>query len=258
MAIRTNMGSLTPRRQAFSKEITLPSGGYTNPKAFPGGKITVFPWDSSVDDMLLQQSRKKQNVDTLFQLASQVSDVRMADVDDLGVNEVPLILLVARALDVSSGNGLVAYNSACPTCGAEEHTQIQIPDQLEVLGAKPENYAGLDLVTLPVCQDVIGIRPLMVKDERTVLQRERDAKDKISNRELRTALAIVHVNETTPDSLMEMVQYLRALAPADIRFLEKEINDVAPRLNTLQEHKCDSCGRDYTVPLHFDTEFFRP
>lgn len=257
MAIRTHMKGLTPRRQAFSRVITLPSGGYTNPTAFPEGQITVFPWDSSVDELLLEQSRKKQNFDSLFDLVSKVSNVPPAAVDDLGVSEVQLILLVARALDVSSGNGTVAYNSTCPACGQDEHTKVQIPDALEVLGAKDAHYPGSSLVTLPECQDAVRIRPLTVRDERTVMGRDKDAKAKVSNRELRTALAIVDINDSTPDHLAELVQYLQALCPADIRFLEAQINDLLPRLGTIQEHKCDACGHAYSVPLHFDTEFFR-
>jgi hypothetical protein len=46
MAINTNLKSLTPRREAYKRTVTLISSGYYAPQSFPGGQVVVFPWDS--------------------------------------------------------------------------------------------------------------------------------------------------------------------------------------------------------------------
>jgi hypothetical protein len=46
MPIKTNMKSLQPRRQVYKRELNLLSKGFSAPKAWPEGKITIYPWDS--------------------------------------------------------------------------------------------------------------------------------------------------------------------------------------------------------------------
>lgn len=255
MAIKTNMKSLTPRRQAFKREIQLLSHGYTNPTAWPDGKIVVLPWDSTVDEFMLETQKRTKRDEVLFALIEKVCDLNGGSIDDLVVTELMIILLTARTMAV--GQGRVHYKSTCPMCKTIAEEAITVPDDLERVGEKSPNYPGFDTITLPECQDQIKVRPLVVRDERIVLERPAEQRKAISDRRLRILLSIVSINDSRADTLEEMVRYHEALSPADVRFLEQQQDQLSPQLNTNIPHQCDACGHTYKHVLGFDTEFFR-
>ena len=256
MPIKTNLPSLKPRRQTFRKEITLPSRGFTNPTAWPDGKLIVYPWDATVDDYLLDNARKSSRNDIFYGLLGKVCDLNGGKVDEFIATEVIAVLLVARALSVT-GTGQVQYRSACPACRAESTENIHIPEELAVVGEKKSDYPGYDDIVLPDCKDVVRVRPLTIGDERIIIDRSQEIRSKVSDRKLRALMAVVTVNESRPDSLEEMVQYYDALSPSDVRFLEEEENRLSPQLDTVIPHQCDACGHKYKQALNFDVEFFR-
>lgn len=258
MPIRTNMTSLKPRRQAFSREIQLPSRGYTNRDAWPNGRLTVFPWDTGIDSFLFDRMRQQTSRnEVLYSLVEKVCNLNGGKVDDLIASEVNIILLVSRALGSANEKGVVSYDSHCPRCQRVMAETIAIPDELGVVGAKPEDYAGFDVITLPNCKDKVAVKPLKVGDERLVLDRSSDEKRRVDDKTLRTAMAVVTINDSRADTLSELVQYLDALSPTDIAFLETQHAELSPHLDASIAHKCDSCGHEFKELLTFDTEFFR-
>lgn len=256
MPIKTNLKSLTPRRQQYKKEITLLSHGYNNPTAWPGGKLTVFPWDNSIDQWLLDNVRKLTKAELVYGLLKHCCDLNGGSLDDFIAEEINLVLLVSRAL---STDGIVVYTSQCPFCGAKKQEKIKVPDELEKLGEKSPEYVGFDEIVLPVVQDKVKIRPLMVKDERIIIERDDDRKKAVPDTELRTLMRIVDINESKPDSHEELLTWFRALHSKDAKFLEDEGRRLTPHLNTNIPHVCDEieCARKFTHPITFDQEFFR-
>ena len=135
MAIKTNLKSMVPRRQAFKKLITLPSHGFSNPIAWPDGQIYVYPWDSEVDEFLLAAARKsgpQQNV--LFSLVANLCDLNGGKLDEFVADEANIILLVARSI---VQEGTVEYVSICPFCNTKSPEKIKVPDELEKLQRSP-------------------------------------------------------------------------------------------------------------------------
>ncbi len=257
MALNTNLKSLAPRRQTYQKRIKLPSNGLGNPKAWPDGSITVYPWDSQIDEFLLEASRKAQNKMTvLFDVLAKVVDLNGANVDDFLLDEVDIGLLVSRA---AAQDGSVVYTSLCPFCGNKSQETIVVPDQLEIVSAKPADYPGYDTITLPDCKDIVKVRPLRVKDERIVLTRPPEDRVKISDNALRAILRIVSVNDSKADSLAEWYTWFEAISPKDVRFLDEQSRELAPHLNTNIPHLCANvvCGREFKHRLTFDQDFFR-
>ena len=60
--------------------IQLLSGGYACPGAFPGGQITVYPWDRDVDHWQLERSQRggsRRNL--LYDLLPRIADLPAAD-----------------------------------------------------------------------------------------------------------------------------------------------------------------------------------
>lgn len=255
MPIKTNMPSLTPRRQAFRREITLLSHGFTNPTAWPDGKLVVYPWDTSVDDYLYEAGRKSNRNDILYGLLARVCDLNGATVDEFVASEVMTVLLSARAM--SAGQGAVNYHSTCPSCKHVNVESVTVPDDLEKIGEKAVGYPGYDDITLPDCKDVIRLRPLTVKDEKIILERPTEGRKEVSDRKLRVLMGIVTINDSRADTLAEMVRYYDALSPLDAKFLEENETKLSPHLNTAIPHMCDECSHSYTHSLNFDTEFFR-
>jgi len=257
MPIKTNLKSMTPRRQAFKKTITLPSHGFSNPQAWPDGQLSVYPWDSSVDDFLLDNNRKsaaRQNI--LFELVAMLCDLNGGKLDDFVADETNIVLLVSRALAQDS---TIVYTSVCPYCNAKEQEKVKVPDELEKVSEKLPGYTGVDLITLPDCKDVVKVRPLLIKDERIVLERPAADRAKISDNTLRNLLRIVTINDSTPDNVAELKTWYEALPPKDARHLEEQARELSPHLNTLIPHVCanPNCGREFKHNLTFDQDFFR-
>lgn len=256
MPIKTNLKSLTPRRQQYKREITLLSHGYSNPTAWPDGKLTVYPWDNSIDQWLLDNLRKSAKQELVFGLLRHCCDLNGGSVDTFVADEINVVLLVSRAL---STDGVVAYTSACPFCGAKKQETIHIPDELEKVGEKSADYPGFDVITLPMIADVIKLRPLLVSDEKLIINREDDKKKAVPDAELRTIMRVVAINDSKPDTLDELVIWFRALHAKDSKFLEDKGRELTPHLNTNVPHVCDDtdCGKKFNFPLTFDQEFFR-
>jgi len=256
MPIKTNLKSLTPRRQQYKREITLLSHGYNNPTAWPDGKITIFPWDNAIDQWLIENIRKAPKQELVYGLLRHCCDLNGGNIDDFVADEINVVLLVSRAL---STDGVVVYTSSCPYCGFKKPEKIKVPEELEKVGEKTADYPGFDTITLPVVNDVVKLRPLLVRDEKLIINREDDKKKSVPDAELRTLMRVVSINESKPDTLDELVIWFRALHVKDAKFLDEKGRDLTPHLNSNIPHICDDpdCGKKFTFPVTFDQEFFR-
>lgn len=253
--IKTNLKSLQSRRQQYKKEITLISHGYTNKTAWPDGKITVYPWDNSIDQWLIDNVKKHTKSDLIFGLLRHCCDLNGGNVDDFVADEVNVVLLVSRAL---ATDGVVSFTSVCPHCGFKKQETLTVPDDLEKIGEKSVDYSGFDIVTLPQVQDVLKIRPLLIKDEKTVISRTDQDKKLVSDNELRTLMRVITINDSKPDTLEELVTWFRALHTRDAKYLEDKGREITPHLGTAVPYVCDesTCGRKFMHTLSFDQEFF--
>lgn len=256
MAIKTNLKSLTPRRQHYKREITLLSHGYSNQTAWPDGKLTVYPWDNAIDQWLIDNVRRLGKQELIYGLLGHCCDLNGGSVDDFVADEINTVLLVSRAL---STDGVVQYASLCPFCGAKKQEQIRVPDELGKIGEKTAYYTGYDSVTLPDSTDEVKLRPLLVKDERMIMSRPDDQRKAVSDSELRAVMRVVAINDSKPDTLEELVIWYRALHAKDAKCLEDKGREITPHLNTNIPHVCDDpdCGKKFSHPLTFDQEFFR-
>lgn len=253
MPINTKLKDMTPRREKYKRRIDLLSHGYSNPKAWPDGKITVYPWDSDVDAYLLDGKRdRKENI--MYELLNRVTDLNGARVDDVVFGEVNALLLLARAIQFS---GDMAYESQCPYCGAKAEEKITIPDDLEPLGVKKAGYPGYDKIILPESGEEVCIRPLLVGDHRKIEDRDQVQKEAIPDRIMFTLLPIVTIGGGEPTTSDELLIWYRALPPGDARYLEEQEEALTPHLNNVIPHTCDTCSRPFTQVLMFDQKFFR-
>jgi hypothetical protein len=257
MAIKSNMQSLVPRREQYKKVITLMSHGFSNPTAWPDGSLTVYPWDSEMDAYLLDASRHDNPTTVLFDLLGRCCNLNGGKVDEFVADEVNVVLLVSRAL---ASDNTITYQSRCPFCGTRRVEKIKVPDELQKVGEKSKDYTGTDLVTLPQTKEVVAITPLLVRHERLLASRPAEEKAQINDVEMRTMLGIVSINDSKPDTAEELVRWVRALPPTDIRLLTEQQKALSPHLNTLLPHTCENpvCRQDFSHLLTFDQDFFRP
>lgn len=261
MAIKTHMTSMAPRREQFKKEIQLLSRGAGNRTAWPDGKLTVFPWDSSVDDHILNAARKGGGRNLLFEVLERICNLNGGDLDDFYSDEVNMVLLVSRSL---TSDGIILYKSTClnATCANVTDEHIKVPEELEPVAAKAENWPGYDRIKLPVCGDLVQIRPLQIRDEKILLERKADQRLALSDTVLRIVMHVqaVGIDEASlgkPETLEELVTWYNALHPKDSKFLDEQERAHSPHLNTAIPHKCDVCGKEFTHLLSFDQDFFR-
>lgn len=250
MPIQTNLKTLQPARDRFKKEITLLSKGYSMKDKIPGGKITIFPWDQTVDDWVIRNLKKIKMAMLPFELVKKVTN--LTDVSTLPTGDVNTILLVAKA---AARDFTVTYESTCPTCGRKDKNSVKVPDQLGRIGEKPDDYPGWDEFKLPACGDLVRVRPLLVRDEIQLLERPED--DPVPRRVARAVTHLISVNGGQPEDAKEAVTYFQALQPSDFDFYMDKLEALEPHLGTEMQHKCDDCGTIFSHNLSLDADFFR-
>ncbi len=248
------MTDLAPRRQAYSQQIKLLSGGFSCRTAFPSGEITVYPWDTTVDDWLSERVKKGDRNRLLFELVGKVCNLNSCPIEKFVVGDVNTVLLVSRSIRYSN---VVEYACACPHCRAATTEKIKIPDELGRIGEKGPDYAGFDNITLPGCKDIVSIRPLLIGDEFSISDREDAAKKQVSDRVMHILKPITEINDGKPDTLDQLFTWYNALSPSDASFLEDKENEMYPHLDTAIPHVCDECDRPFKHTLDFNQDFFR-
>lgn len=254
MAFQSKMQSLTPRRQKHQQQVKLLSGGYTAPQSFPDGNITVYPWDSSIDDWMEERLKQGNRHRLLYDLVGQVSNLNGCSIEKFVVGDISTVLLVSRAIRFDN---LIEYEAICANCGNPELSRIKVPDELGRVAEKTSGFPGYDIITLPDCQDALKIRPLLVKDEIYISERDDTSKQLASDRVMHILLPIMTVNDGKPDTWEELNTYYQALSPVDAAFLEDQENTLYPHLDTEIPHKCDICRRQFKFNLDFNADFFR-
>jgi hypothetical protein len=259
MPLVTNVNTSVTARQQYKQEITLLSHGYINRTAFPDGKITVYPWDSDVDEWFTQRLRKGQKHLILFELTEKLCDLNGCDINEFVLGDMHTVMLVARSI---IHKNQVKYTPVCSRCGfAHPISVVSVPDELEKIGEKGPDYPGYDTVSLPESHDVVKFRPLQVKDEITIENRTEHTKKMASDNVARILIPIISVGngqqEGRPDSIQELLMWWQALHPRDRLFFTEAQDNLYPHLNQVLKHVCDNCQSEFEHPLNLDLSFFR-
>jgi len=253
MAIKTKLTIDVPSRERLKQTITLLSQGAANPKAFPDGQITVYPWDVQVDDWLVKSGRNTDS--SVFDVIPKLAELNGCDLDDLFVGDASTILLVSRSL--RHGNK-IDFSPVCTNCRKTNNVvTLDVPRQLRKLAEKPKGWGGTDTIVLPSIKDEIEIRPLRLKDEKAIENMTPEAAAMVPPVTARMCRAIVSVGGGKPDSVAEIVSYLRRLDPVDQDYLSEQIDALHPRLDSDVTFVCDYCGKQFVYTISFDRNFFR-
>jgi hypothetical protein len=254
MAFQSKLKTLAPRRTQFQQPVKLLSGGYAKPEAFPGGMITVYPWDTNIDDWLAERIKKGRQHMVLYDLCAKLCDLNGCPLESFVIGDVNTVLLVARSIRY---NSVVQYSPVCPACGYESQEVIKVPDELGRVGEKSADYPGFDDIVLPDCQDEVRIRPLTVRDEQLINERDDASKVLMTDHVMHILMPIVSINGGKPDAWEEAVRWFNAISPQDASFLEAQEAQLYPHLDTDIPHVCDKCRHQYLHTLDFSKEFFR-
>ena len=254
MAINTNLKSLTPRRQAYKREIVLVSGGFYAPKNLPGGKVTVYPWDANIDAWFQERLRQPKRELALWEVAEKVSDLNGLTYRDIPVGDVLTILMVSRSI---LSDSIVQYSAVCPSCSRTHPDEIKVPDELQRVGEKDANYKGFDTILLPDSQDQVDIRVLTIGDEIEIGNRSDDEKSSLPDSIATVLFSVVAVGGGRPDNKEEALLWYNALSPKDANFLREQRAKLNPQLDPDLKIECDGCGHQFVHSLELQRDFFR-
>lgn len=253
MPIKTKLAIDIPAREKFKQRIRLLSGGFVNPKAFPNGEITIYPWDIQVDDWMLTQGKNQGS--NMFDIVPNLCDLNGADVNELFVGDASTILLVSRSL--RHGN-TIEFSPVCSFCNRTNKPEsLKIPDQLRKLAEKPPGWGGTDKVTLPDSGDEVEIRPLRVGDEKAIDALKFDEAKELPSMTAHIIWGIVSIGGGKPDTRGELLHWFRALSPKDQDYLGSKVDELHPRLDNDVDYRCDFCGKIFTYTIEFNRNFFR-
>lgn len=247
--------STLPAKERFKREITLISRGYSAPAAFPDGKIIVYPWDIKMDEWLLNRSKKGKMETALLDALPMICNLNGCPPGDFVAEEVMLISMVSRSI---LRENALELKLTCPECTHQWVERLTVPNQLGVLGEKTANYEpGSETTTLPVCRDVVAIKPILIHHYRdaTAFARQHTISDRICV----LAASIVSVGGGTPDSPQEVINYLSGLHPRDFPALERAVRNITPQLDPEVDVTCtnDECEHEFKHTISFALEFFR-
>lgn len=254
MAINTNLKSLTPRREAYKRVITLVSGGFYAPEKLPGGQITVYPWDTNIDAWFQERLRKPNRDNALWEVTEKVANLNGVSYKDMPIGDILTILMVARSI---LSDCVIDYTAICPQCQRAHPERVRIPDELVPVGKKDDGFKGTDSITLPDSQDVVEIRVLTVGDELSIGERSTEDKTLVPDTLATILFSIASVGGGRPESKEEAIAWYNALSPKDAEFLRKRRSELNPQLDADLSIKCDGCGHKFTHTLELQRDFFR-
>lgn len=254
MPINSNVDTTKSRRDKYKKEITLLSAGYYAPAQLPGGKITVFPWDNEIDELLMQKQRTTLLDNVLWELIPKLCNLNGLDVNEMLIGDANTVLLVSRAL---LKDCVVEFSTVCPGCKNPDNSQIKVPDELGRVGEKTPDYGTYDDITLPDSKDLVGLRPLTIGDAIQIRDPKRENRDVVSDEQMYLLAPIVHIGHGRPDQINEVLAWHRALSPRDVTYLGTQSSLLFPHLDTEIQLQCEKCGRQYKHDLNLDVQFFR-
>lgn len=254
MAISTNLKSLAPRREVYKREITLVSSGFYNQKSFPGGKITVYPWDNAVDDWFQTRLRQPNREYALWEAVEKVANMNGASHREMPIGDIMTVLMVSRSI---RHDCVVEYTATCPHCQRKTIDKIAIPAELAKIGEKKPDYSGSEPLTLPDSQDVVVIRVMTVKDEILISERSPEDKKVMPDATALVLVPIITVGGGKPDTIQELVTWYEALSPKDASALAKARANISPQLDPDIHIVCDGCQKEFTHTLDLQHDFFR-
>ena len=262
MALKSNVKDKTPARDRFKREIQLLSKGYFNKTAFPNGNITVFPWDTNIDEWFAAQARKKSGNDgsrMMFDVLPLIANMNGCKVEDFLASEALLVLLVSRS--ILHGDS-VDFEAVCTHCGHKQAESVGVPNDLAKKGEKALDYPGYDEVTLNHSKDVVRLRPSTIGDAFRMSEIDQNPAFKfvkVSDTIKNLAQCLISVNDGKPDDIKEVVEWFGLLHPGDTEQLLAFFDTIQPSLDMSVTVGCESnsCGKDFEYNLRLDADFFR-
>ena len=254
MAIKTNLTSLAPRRETYKKSIPMVSGAYYDRQAFPDGKITVFPWDSSMDEWFLKRLREPNREYAMFDVIPRIADLHGCDVKRMLPVDTKLIYTASRSI---ANDLTVKYTARCPKCDTGHPGVSAIPGSLRPLAQKPLDYDGKETITLPDSKDIVCFRHVTVGDEYTLNERSVEEKNAVNYMVARLLVGILTVGGEPPTDRAELYTWYMALSPKDAKYLAQQEDELLPRPDYEVPFVCDTCGHAFKFRLDLDESFFR-
>jgi predicted RNA-binding Zn-ribbon protein involved in translation (DUF1610 family) len=265
MAIKSNISDFSPSREKYKRDIDIPSGLWYAKDKFPDGKLTVFPWDMDVNNrfMKILNRVKSSSIRWQIEMMPLLADLKGLEPKNFLANETALVMMISRAL---VGNGKIEVEMTCPECGHVNKAKLDIPDNLERIGAKPAGYIGYDVIRLPSCGDYVAIRPQTLGD--ILACEERDTLgDSLKGVQmpqpvLQKLYCVYGVGTSAddlgrPDNITEVLKWFNSLPPSDAECYSTSFEEVQPGVSSEVNWTCDSCGHEFTHRLELNRDFFR-
>jgi len=242
-----------------TEEFTLPSKGFFYPSDNPlsEGSIQLkYPTAREEDILTSKNLINKGLVIDKFLQSIIVSDV---DYNTLLLGDKNGIMFAARILAYGSD---YEADVKCPSCGTVNHKH---PISLDGLLAKEIPFDELTEgqqefeVTLPASKSVVKFRLLTHADEKRIENDLKAIKKKTHmESEMTTRLRNSIVSVDGEEDRASIAKFVETMRTADSLALRKEIQRIAPDVESTFFFTCGECGFEDTLDIPLGVSFFWP
>jgi len=236
----------------------LPSRGKFYGGALPDGKIVLRPMTTDEEELLLTDRENRMDVidDVIRRCIEGDCSV---DINNMLNSDRVYLMFAIRNLSYGAEYSVTVI---CPNCKSDFTIQIDIPKDLKIkcLDDTDDEITEIELPS----STVVGIRRLLVKDEKDIALFVKQRKSLKLNEEQKVSpeytyrlakhIATIGGKKATVAQAIKLFP----MNGRDSLALRQAIEDTACGLDLTINHKCPTCGRKFPSNLEFTVEFFRP
>ena len=241
--------------------VTLPSKGNGYPAGHPlcGQEfIEIKHMTAKQEDILTSR--------TLLKSGKALDKLITSVICDKTINSSDILLCDRNAIIISAratGYG-TDYNTkvTCPNCGTVCKRTFDLSDPSIYNGDEWEDYDiqkldnGNHLVTLPISNFKVEVRPLTGKDEQKIFKMIQNKKrdERVVTDQMK--MFIVSIEGHTQPNIIN--HFIENVPSVQSRYLRDAYERITPNIKITRDFECDECGYEQEMEVSLGADFFWP
>lgn len=235
-------------------DVELPSRGLWYGDTCPGGTVQITPWTTAQEEALVRHSNKDKMSIIDKMLVENVQLPPSFEYEDLLLVDQHFLLMRLRQVSLVS---IYTVDRECPSCERKHELTLDLAD-LDIQFSEPGDEEPWECF-LPGCGADVTLRPLTVRDGKSIEKYKDQTADSPGAPEVRLRLAknIVTI-EGQSMKMDEKKDFVGRLKLIDIETIKSVIHERSPGIQTELSVVCPKCDSEADFDVPFQVGFFRP